>query len=297
MAVKTTNTIPRGSLAAMQMEPLENPVWHGDVRHFLEIGGERDLNNALHFLFDVREFVSLQLGYRVLQVHKDYNSDTSVVIAPLTKSGGTLLQAVYAMSLPKWGDFQLSVYTTTETDAWDNFVFNCYAPPPLPETWNVPDFLPEDRSAVYLADAIYALLRRAHAELSRGGKTAFLDEIQEALSRAGERHPLFQKTSAPLGDLIWSLPHFLNAIDLPFVQRKEWRYLKEEDRIVKKSIRGKPRELQNALKSAKNTRSQNSILSELADLGQVPEDWVRPEAAGRPRGLPLKSVPVQTSLF
>jgi hypothetical protein len=159
-----------------------------------------------------------------------------------------------------------------EVDALRHEVQSCYAEPDIPEDWGVP--------GLHLAAHIRALLLQAYLDvLDRDGRV-FYECLAKEFDELARDDALLGRIELTFSQL-WSPDRWVASLDREVLKRKSWRYVPTDERRLAKKLRGDADALLEALPRATGKR-ENAILSELADLGRVPDEYVSAERAGMP---------------
>jgi hypothetical protein len=257
--------IPGGSLTIFYPnDVLTELLWTGDTRNFNQTGYEH-LLRAFTYLKDVATYVQSHLGYQVLSVSKAYDATTQVFV-----SDKEVEENYHEATLNSWGDIAFSLVTTSPQDALASIVQGCYAGPDLPADWET-----EGR---HLDAEIRSLLHQAYEQEQAEGPV-YQTEFHQRLQKLAKEHSPFRHLKTLK---LWSLERFCQSAGLDVQQRQSWKYVLPEKRRLAASLVGNVPAILADLESNPADKRLNALLSELADLDQLPAGWVNAEKAGKP---------------
>jgi hypothetical protein len=259
--------IPSGSLRIVYLgDAPDGIVWTGDTRSFRQHSeGSEGLRQAFDFLNTVKGHIEAADGCRVVAIQKDFGKGVHARVEP-ARTGSECLQ------IEGWEGFDLSLTPSSNLAGELGYlVRNCYAEPGVPDDWSAP--------GLHLAQHVRALIRRAHTALQeRDGKVFWTELWAEfgELSRADELLSQVEQV------WLWSRERFLEGMDdVQVVKRQSWTYCKPDERRLAKKYRRDRDNLMAALAKAKTATRRNDVLSELADLDALPDEYIPAEKAGK----------------
>jgi hypothetical protein len=259
--------VPAGSLRIVYLDDApDGIVWTGDLETLRQYSeGNEGLSRAFGFLNAVREHVEAVYERRVVAILKDAGKGVHARVEP-AKTESERIQ------IEGWKEFDLSLTPSSNlAGELDYIVRNCYAEPSVPDDWNAP--------GLHLAKHVRGLIRQAHTALQeRDGKVFWTELWAEfgALSRADELLGRVEEV------WLWSRKRFLESTGVEVTSRRSWTYREPDVRRLAKKYRGHRDNLMAALARAKNETRRNDVLSELADLDALPDEYVPADRAGRP---------------
>lgn len=278
--------IPLGALRILQPSRLTGYLWTGDTRFFSR-GGKQTLLAAFAYLHDTASYVKSHLGYTVLTVSKDYHAGTHVIVE--NDPAMPLEEAYIETTFNLWGAVAFSLSASTPLDALSHAVRAAYAGPDLPAEWNI--------AGLHLDAAIRALLQRTHAQLQAElvADTIYRTEFDERLPDIAQEHDIFRYLK-PLQ--LWSIGQFCESAGLDIPERKHWKYVPQQNRRLGKNLANSSAAILAALDQDPLEKQRNALLSQLADMHQLPEGWVSARQAGRPADIvPANSLPDQLAFL
>jgi hypothetical protein len=265
--------IPDGSLTVLYPNSLTTELlWTGDTRTFSQAGREC-LLRAFAYLHGIATYVREQLGCQVLSVSKAFDASTQVLVAEKQ-----VPDSYYETTLNLWGEVAFSLATTTPQDALTLTVQGCYAGPDLPDEWAI--------EGLHLDAEIRALLHQAYQHEQVEGPV-FQIEFSEQVQTLAAEHHIFQYLK-PFK--LWSLERFWQSASLDVHQRRSWKYVLPEKRRLAAALVGNVPTMLAELENELPEKRRNTLLSELADLDQLPVGWITAQQAGQP--LPEEVVPI-----
>jgi hypothetical protein len=160
----------------------------------------------------------------------------------------------------------------SEVDALRRAVQSCYAEPDVPEDW--------DNPGLHLAAHIRALLLKAYLDVQDRDGRVFYECLASTFDELTKSDGILGRIELTFSQL-WSPDRWVESLDREVLKRKSWRYVPADERRLAQKLRGNRDALLEALPKATGKR-ETAILSELADLGQVPDEYVPAERAGMP---------------
>ncbi|MBU0512413.1 MAG: hypothetical protein KJ638_12030, partial [Chloroflexi bacterium] len=251
--------IPRGSVTVLYAD---SNVWSGDARFFIQ-HGEESLKAAFAYLHDAASYVRIMWGYTVLAVSKDYAGGTIVKVDD-DLQGPKCVEAAHE----NWGDMRIHIVSAKPVDVLAETVNNCYNEPDLPLDWNIEE-------GVHLAAHIRSILRAAYDLEKMGQKKVFFDELMEGFRQ-------LVKSGHGLLSPVWNVPlwnpaQFIETAGLDVIERKHWRYVLAGQRRLAKKFKGNAVALVEALGKNPAEKRRNALLSELADIGELPDVYICPD--------------------
>ena len=81
---------------------------------------------------------------------------------------------------------------------------------------------------------------------------------------------------------LWDPAHFIKTAGLDVIKRKHWQYIPADKRRLAKKFRGDVGALVEALGKNPAEKRRNTLLSELADIGELPDVYFSAKKAGKP---------------
>lgn len=280
--------IPKGALRILPPSRLTDYLWTGDTRFFGR-GGKQTLWAAFAYLHSTASYVKSHLGYRVLSVSKDYRAGTHVMVEG--DPAMPLEEAYIETTFHLWGAVAFSLSASTPLDALSHAVRTAYAGPDLPAEWDI--------AGLHLNTEIRALLQRTYAQLQAEselvGGAIYRAEFDERLQDIAQEHDIFRYLK-PLQ--LWSIGRFCESAGLDIPKRKHWKYVPRQNRRLGKNLANSSAAILAALDQDPLAKQRNALLSQLADMRQLPEEWVSARQAGRPADIVTVSrLPDQLALL
>ena len=172
------------------------------------------------------------------------------------------------------GDERYAETGMSETDSLHHvLIHSCYAEPDMPDDWENP--------GIHLAKHVRALLLQAYDDVEDRDGRVFYECLVDQFSELTKIDELLGPINVTLSQL-WAPERWVASLGREVLKRKSWKYVPTEERRLAKKYRGDTDACLQALADAKSDRRRNVILSELADLGQVPDEYITAKRAGKP---------------
>lgn len=150
---------------------------------------------------------------------------------------------------------------------------SCYAEPDIPSQWENP--------GIHLAKHVRTLLLQAYYDVEDRDGRVFYECLVGQFDELARVDDLLGPINITLSQ-IWAPERWVESLGREVLKRKSWKYVPTEERRLAKKYRGDTDACLQALADVKSDRQRNAILSELADLGQIPDEYIAAERAGKP---------------